>query len=226
MLITIWPYGFALATMSTVLVLVWLRPAWWQRAMLGLPFVWAGILVALWAVLLFSDADNSRMAMLIAALIAPPLVLCIARMLWLCREEKSLWAASWGYSFICVLAMFSQRWLIPSTDWGASLSIVALTLMMLASWTWGARARYDLFDRSQPPQRIQLSIRQIALGISLVAIVLAESADAVEFVASIVVRSLRDLNAFRLRSVRATIKTILAPFAPGFAGRRAGDEGE
>ena len=176
LLMVLWPYWFGCATLAVMSTLAVLRPAWFAKALLGLPIACGSGLVLLWTVLLFSQAEESRRAMAMAALIAPIGACVVARMVWLYRAGQMIAAATWGQSLLCVLAIFSLRWFwIPPVTrllWGGMLSITALILMMLASWTWVTRASYDLVDRSIDPVPFQVSLRQIILGITLTAIAL------------------------------------------------------
>jgi hypothetical protein len=52
------------------------------------------------------------------------------------------------------------------------LSMGSAVVMMLASWTWMTRARYDLFDRSHAPLPFQVSLRQMIIAVALTAIAL------------------------------------------------------
>jgi hypothetical protein len=176
-LIVVWPFAFAAATLLVTVLLVFLRPTWLMRALLGLPLATAVGLSILWVGLLFSGSAGSRRAMLIAAVVAPAGTFVAARMRWLCRAGSMAAAAAWGQSFLSVLAAFSLRWLwFPPLDrlrWGGMAAIAAAMLLMFASWTWTSRARYDLLDRSDPPLPLQVSLRQMVIAMALVAIALA-----------------------------------------------------
>ena len=125
---------------------------------------------------LFRDTEDSRAAMLVAALVAPPGTLIALRMMWLLRNGNAAAAAAWGQGFLCVLAVFSLRWLwlvpIDRMLWGGWLSMISAGLMMVASWTWAKRARHDLHDRSNPPLPMQISLLQIVLAITVTAVAL------------------------------------------------------
>ena len=171
-----WPYAFALATFAVMLGMVILRPAWFSTAMLALPVGTATGLTILWTFYLFGGRETSRMAMVIAATVVPVGTCVAARMLWLYREGRTTDAAAWGQGFFCVLAIFSLRWFwfppVSRLLWGGLLSIASAILMMLASWTWGTRSCYDLFDRSVEPVPYQVSMRQLMIAIGLTAIAL------------------------------------------------------
>lgn len=177
LLTVLWPYWFAGATLVVIITLAALRPVWYDKALLGLPTAFGLGLALLWTMLLFSRTDESRSAMLIAAIVAPVAACVIGRMVWLYRSGQVLAAASWGQRLLCVLSVFSLRWFwyppVTRLLWGGILSIAASLAMMLATWTWVTRARHDLFDRSVAPMPIQVSLREIILGMTLVAIALA-----------------------------------------------------
>ncbi len=68
LLMVLWPYWFGCATLAVMSTLAVLRPAWFAKALLGLPIACGSGLVLLWTVLLFSQAEESRRAMAMAAL--------------------------------------------------------------------------------------------------------------------------------------------------------------
>ena len=175
-LIVLWPYWFAIATLAVTGTLVLLRPAWFAKALLGLPIACGLALTSSCMLLLFSQTQESRSAMAMVAIVVPIGACVVARMVWLYRSDQMLAAATWGQGLLCVLAVFSLRWFwfppVSRLLWGGTLSIVASTLMMLASWTWVTRTGRDLCDRSIDPAPFQLSLRQIILGVTLTAIAL------------------------------------------------------
>jgi hypothetical protein len=175
-LIFLWPYLFAVVTLLLIATLVLLRPPWFDKALLILPIGFSSLLGVCWAMMLFSGRSDSRAAMLIAAIIAPIAACVAARMFWLYRAGEITAAASWGQSLLCVLAAFSLRWFwyppIKLLLWGGFVAIGSAILMMLASWTWMTRARYDLYDRSSEPIPFQVSLRQIIVAVAVVAIAL------------------------------------------------------
>ena len=172
-----WPFLFAGLTIVIMLTLVLLRPSWTEYGLLALPiFTAAGLSVA-WILLLFSARDGSRLAMIIAVIVLPPVACVATRMVWLSRSGHIAAAAAWGQGLVCVLAAFSLRWFWCPTVvrmlWGGLLSIAAAVLMMLASWCWIYRARYDLSDRSTAPMPMQVSLVQVLGGITITAIALS-----------------------------------------------------
>lgn len=172
-----WPYAFAMTTTVLFVVLVCSRPQWFEKALMGLPLVTAIAMGFAWTVLLFSGSSNSRMAMLIAALVASVGMPVLARVWWLWRTDEFIAVATWGTSFVCVLAMFSLGWFcfprkIPLLL-GGMLSIAAMVLMMLSSWLWIVRLRHDLFDRSAPCRLPNISLRKIMMLVAMIAIFFA-----------------------------------------------------
>jgi hypothetical protein len=171
-----WPFAFAGLTFWTVMLLVMIRPTWFDLVLIGIPVSTAFVLSILWFLLLFNGTQSSRMAMTIAATTTPAAACVAARMLWLCRSGQIAAAAAWGQGLLCVLAAFSLKWFwfppVKSLLWGGFLSIGSALLMMLASWCWITRARYDLCDRSSRHLPFQVSLRQLLLGISVTAIAL------------------------------------------------------
>ncbi len=175
-LLCLWPYGFALYTCAAFIMLALVRPVWIARALLMLPVGFAIALTIGWGIVLFSEADESRIAMVIAAMIAPLGTLVAFRMLWLARADEITAAAAWGQGFLCVLAIFSLRWFwfppVSRMLIGGWFSIGSLLWMMIASWTWFIRARHDLIDRSCPRRPFQISLGQIVAAITMTAIAL------------------------------------------------------
>jgi hypothetical protein len=176
LLVFLWPYAFAFVTLLLITSLVLLRPQWFDTALLCLPIAFSMALVVCWTLLLFSGTSDSRFAMTMAALLAP-IGACVAlRMLWLYRAGDITAAATWGQGFLCVLAAFSLRWFwfppIKSLLWGGTVAIGSAIAMMLASWTWTTRARYDLYDRSADPLPFQVSLRQIIIAVTVIAVAL------------------------------------------------------
>jgi hypothetical protein len=53
-----------------------------------------------------------------------------------------------------------------------ALSNLVAIAMMLASWTWTTRARYDLYDRSADPLPFQVSLRQMIIAVTVIAVAL------------------------------------------------------
>ncbi len=176
MLAVLWPFALAAATLIVFAVLVVLRPPWYWRALFALPLGSAGILSVIWLMFLFVGTDASRVAMATAAIVWPTATCVGARMWWLYRRGDVMAAATWGHGMFCVLAAFSLRWFwfppITRIVWGGYLAIASALCMMLASWTWTTRARYDLYDRSTAPAAFQISLRQIVIGIALTAVAL------------------------------------------------------
>lgn len=176
LLVFLWPYLFAMATLLLLTILVLLRPPWFDKALLALPIGFSCFLVVCWVLMLFSDIADSRIAMIMAALIAPIGACVAARMLSLSTAGEITAAATWAQGLLCVLAAFSLRWFwypaVKQLHWGAVAAIFAAILMMLASWTWTTRARYDLVDRSVQPLPFQISIRQVIVAVGVVAIAL------------------------------------------------------
>lgn len=172
----LWPFAFAAVTMLMFIVLVILRPSWYAHALLGVPLFTACALIFGWCLLLFSNADTSRYAMLLAVMILPAGGCVAARVLWLYRAGKIVAAATWAQGMVCVLAAFSLRWFwfppVTRLLWGGILTIACCCLMMVSSWCWINRARHDLFDRSSAPPPFQISLRQVVWAITLVAIAL------------------------------------------------------
>ena len=175
-LVILWPFAFAAVTMLMFIVLVIVRPSWYASVLLGVPLVTASALMLGWCLLLFSNADTSRYAMLLAVMILPSGGCVAARVLWLYREGKIVAAATWAQGMVCVLAAFSLRWFwfppVTRLLWGGVFTIASCCLMMVSSWCWVTRARYDLFDRSSSHPPFQISLRQVAWAVSLVAIAL------------------------------------------------------
>jgi hypothetical protein len=175
-LAALWPYALALATLAVMAVLIVLRPPWFAKALLGLPIAASLGLTLLWTMYLFGGSESSRMAMGIAAVVAPIGTCVIARVFWLYRDGQTAAAAAWGQGLLCVLAVFSLRWFwfppIIRMLWGGILSIASAILMMLASWSWVTRSRHDLWDRSVEPAPFQVSLRQLIVAISLTAVAL------------------------------------------------------
>lgn len=175
-LVVLWPYAFALATILTFATVVVMRPTWFDWALLLLPVGIAVVLLIIWLALLVSTPQESRDAMLVAAIIAPFGAIVAARMIWVYRRGDTAAAAMWGQGFLCVLGTFSLRWFwfppIKVMLWGGFLSICCLILMMMASWTWPTRAHHDLLDRSVAVKVFQISLRRIILAITAVAIAL------------------------------------------------------
>lgn len=175
-LVFLWPYALALATLLLIVALALIRPPWFDKALLALPIAFSGLLIVAWTLMLFSFRADSRAAMIMAAIIAPIGACVAARMFWLARDGRITAAAGWGQGLLCVLAAFSLRWFwhppIKQLLWGGVAAIAAAILMMLASWTWTTRARYDLYDRSVQPEPFQVSLRQIIIAVGIVAIAL------------------------------------------------------
>lgn len=176
LLVFLWPYVLALVTLGWIVVLVVLRPRWFDKALLALPIAFSLPLIGCWAMMLFSARSDSRFAMVMAAIIAPIGACVGARMLYLYRSGQITAAASWGQGLLCVLAAFSLRWFwyppIKHLLWGGVAAIGAAILMMVASWTWMTRSRHDLYDRSSEPLPFQMSLRQLILAVAVVAIAL------------------------------------------------------
>jgi hypothetical protein len=175
-LLYLWPFLFAFCTLLLTAVLVIIRPSWYDRALLALPILFALFLTTGWVLVLFSDTEDSRAAMMVAALVTPPASVIALRMMWLgCRGELAA-AAVWGQGLLCVLAIFSLRWLwllpIDRMLAGGWLAMISAGLMMVASWTWGKRAGYDLHDRSSRCLPLQITLRQIVIGMTLTAVAL------------------------------------------------------
>lgn len=170
----LWPYLFGLATFLVFAVLVVRRPRSAQPALVLLPLLMSGGLAAAWFALLFSGSFGARIAMWSAVLAAPLTAYVVMRAMSLYRNGRVLAAAAWGQSLLCILAVFTMRWLwFPAAEefrWGSIVSVLAATLMMLASWTWEVRAEYDLTDRAAPHRTYQISIRQLVWAVALVAI--------------------------------------------------------
>lgn len=175
-LVMLWPYAFGSLTFLVVTMLVVVRPSWFARALFAIPVVIGGLLAIVWLLLLFSGASGSRMAMVMAAAVLPVGACVLARMVWLYRSGNIVASACWGQAFLCLLAAFSLRWFwfppITRLLWGGILSIAAMILMMAAAWICGNRAGYDLHDRSSRPPHSQLSLRQLMLAVTFVAIAL------------------------------------------------------
>ena len=175
--VVLWPYQLAMWTFLVTLALIILRPWWFDRALLAIPTIAASMVITQLLLLLFSDADMSRTVMSIAAVVAPIAAGVGGRMLWLWRAGDWVAAATWGQSTLCVLGVFSLRWFwfypVTVLHWGGVLSIISLLLLMLASWTWVSRARHDFRDRSSAPIRFQISLRQIIVAVTAVAVSLA-----------------------------------------------------
>lgn len=174
LLMILWPFWFAMASLLLMVTLVYSRPKWLAKALFALPVTVATTLALLWCVLLFSRAEDSRSAMAVAAIVAPVGACVFARVTWLWRIGRITAAATWAQSLLCILAMFSLYWFwFPASThllWGGGLAIMAALVMMIASWTWESRARHDLYDRSVCPAAYQISLRQIAVAIALAAI--------------------------------------------------------
>lgn len=175
-LTALWPYGYGLATVATMVWLTWRRPSHPADFLLAIPLVGNVVLFTLWLLLLFGGSESSRMAMGIAA-VGMPLGMCGgARVWWLYRRDQVASAAAWWHSLICVLAAFSLRWSwFPEVDrmaWGGWLAITAVLFMMIASWIWVPRARFDLLDRGSQPGRIRFTVSQILICVTLSAIAL------------------------------------------------------
>ncbi len=172
----LWPYAFAALTPLAIALLVLTRPSWIDLVLIGIPLSTTCALVILWTLLLFSEVAGSRLAMTIAVTAIPAGACVAARMLWLYRSGRVSGAAAWGQGLVCVLAAFSLRWFwfppVSRLLWGGLISIASSLMMMLASWCWIHRARYDLCDRSSPPPPFQVSLQQILVGIALTAIAL------------------------------------------------------
>lgn len=173
----LWPYAFAWGTFFFFAALVVFRPRGAARSLVWLPLLMACALGLVWFALLFSGSVGSRMAMWSAVLAAPFTGYVVIRSMALVQQGRPLAAAAWGQSLLCVLAMFTLRWLwfLPTAGfrWGSVISVLAAAAMMLASWTWEVRAEHDLANCAAPHPVFQVSIRQLVLAVAWIAIGLA-----------------------------------------------------
>ncbi|EMI16184.1 membrane protein [Rhodopirellula maiorica SM1] len=169
-----WPYVFGLCTFLFFIALVIIRPQRIERVLLSLPVCLLLYLTAIWCLLLFSSSAESRVAMVIATFVVPSATLVAIRVTWLWIDGRKLAAATWAQSYLCVLAIFSLRWFwilpIKQMLYGGVLSMIAAAAVMIASWTWPCWIEHDLSDRNHPAERFQLSLKQIVLGMLVIAI--------------------------------------------------------
>ncbi|TWU10378.1 hypothetical protein Pla52o_56600 [Novipirellula galeiformis] len=169
-----WPYVFGLGTFLLFIALVVVRPRQIERFLIALPIGFSLYLFAIWLLLLFSSTSESRVAMVCAAIVIPSATLVGIRMTWFWMEGQKVAAATWAQTYLSVLAIFSLRWFwmmpIKRLLYGGVLSMIAVTMIMIASWTWTSWAKHDLADENHPAEPFQLSLQQIIFGILFIAI--------------------------------------------------------
>ncbi|WP_442511072.1 hypothetical protein SH528x_002735 [Novipirellula sp. SH528] len=169
-----WPYVFGLCTFLFFIALVIIRPQRIERVLLSLPICFLLYLTAIWCLMLFSSSVESRAAMVIATFVVPSATLVAIRVTWLWFDSQKIAAATWAQSYLCILAIFSLRWFwmlpIKQMLYGGVLSMIGAAAVMIASWSWPSWIEHDLSDRNQPAQRFQLSLKQIILGMLVIAI--------------------------------------------------------
>ncbi|GAA5505020.1 hypothetical protein [Novipirellula caenicola] len=169
-----WPYLFGLCTFVFFVVLVIVRPPRIERMLLSLPLGFMLYLTAIWCLLLFSSSSESRIALVIATFIVPSATLVAIRMTWLWIDDRKIAAAMWAQSYLCILAIFSLRWFwilpIKQMLYGGVLSMIAAAAVMVASWTWPCWIEHDFCDRNHPARQFQITLKQIILGILVIAI--------------------------------------------------------
>jgi len=169
-----WPYVFGLCTFLFFIALVVIRPQRIERVLVSLPVGFLLYLSAIWCLLLFSSSGESRAAMVIATFVVPSATLVAIRVTWLWIDDQKIAAATWAQSYLCILAIFSLRWFwmlpIKQMLYGGVLSMIAAAAVMIASWTWPCWIEHDLSDRNHPSQRFQITLKQIILGVLVIAI--------------------------------------------------------
>ncbi len=174
---TMWPHGFALITLVTFIGLALVRPRRIDRFLALAPIGGLMCIASAWSMLLFSVPAGSRQAMLAAAIALPATSFVAARAHWLARTEQPIAAATWLQGYLCVLMVFSIRWVsfppYSGIAWGGYIVILGAVAMLISSWGWRSRAVYDLSDRSVRPEPLQSSILTILIGTLITAIALA-----------------------------------------------------
>lgn len=174
--VSLWPYLFAMCTLVATVSLAVFRPRRVEALLLGVPLAFFVLLTGSWFLVLFSDADGSRMAMASGAMVAPLATLVVLRMYWLYQVGEIIWVATWGQGFLSVLAVFSLRWFwwppVEQMLPGGWISVAAAVGMVLASWTW-PRTAHDLIDPRIPAKTFQMSIFQISVAIGMFAMAAA-----------------------------------------------------